>query len=453
MTKRIVLTGGTGFIGKQLTLALLKKGYDVTILTRNPDQFKCPELPVTYVKWDPVTQPPDTSVLEGAHAVIHLAGEPVAAKRWSPKQKLAIYESRVLGTRHLVEAIRQTKMPPKALISTSAIGFYSDRRDEILDEDSLPGTSFLARVCKDWESEIKGLSCRVVIIRVGLVLSALDGALSTMLPAFRLGLGASLGSGKQKMSWIHYKDLIQMYVFSLEQETVSGVLNGVAPNPVTNRVFSKKIGHYLGRPVWMSIPSFVVSLLFGEMADIVLASQWVCPKRPMLEGFTYEFPTIDVALSELLAPKGYNNAYRLEAHQWFDKSGEEVFVFFSDATNLERITPPWLNFKIVKMSGELASGTRIDYALNVRGLPLRWRTVIELWQPISVFSDKMEKGPYKTWDHTHYFEPLKQGTLMTDVVIYRLPFGILGDIAALLWVKRDVQSIFKFRKAALSRFF
>ncbi|NBV84189.1 TIGR01777 family protein [bacterium] len=450
-SKKVVITGGTGAIGRALAVSLLSAGYDVCILTRNTHRSRQTiELPVTWIDWDPTTVP-SSSIFEGVDGVIHLAGEPVAKKRWSAQQKKEILNSRLVGTRNLAQAIQQTTVAPEVVISTSAIGFYGDRGTEELTESSSGGSTFLSTVCDRWEAEIQCVShrSRLAIVRVGIVLDSENGALAQMLPLFRLGLGASLGTGSQWMSWIHHNDLVALFTHILKTESIRGVVNGVAPHPVTNRVFTQTLGHYLARWIAPRVPATLIQLALGEMSTIVLSSQKVTPTIALQSGFKFRYPKIEDALSELVAPNGWKNAYRFNAMQWLPQSPDSVFEFFSNATNLEAITPPWLNFKITQISGSLNKGTLIDYRLKIKGIPIKWRTLISHWDPIHQFSDEMIVGPYRTWHHTHTFEPMAGGTLMTDSVIYRLPFGVLGDIAELIMVRRDVRSIFDYRRKSM----
>jgi uncharacterized protein (TIGR01777 family) len=447
----VVITGGTGAIGRELAVKLLLAGYSVHILTRNAKRARQQsDLPVSWIEWDPETIL-DPSIVEGIEALIHLAGEPVAKRRWSANQKSKILSSRIHTTRQLSQAIETTRIPPKVVISTSAIGYYGDRGDTELTEAASVGSTFLANVCQAWENEIRPVSnrSRLAIVRVGIVLDTAHGALAEMLPVFRLGIGSPLGGGKQWMSWIHHDDLTNLYLHILKTDTVSGIVNGVAPHPVTNQMWTSLLGRALGRWTGPRIPALFLRLALGEMSDIVLFSQKVMPMVAIASGFDYRYRTLTDALSALIAPNGWKNAYRLTAVQWIDQSPETVFKFFSNAYNLEQITPPWLTFKIERLSGTLAEGTTIDYRLKIKGIPIKWRTLISQWEPITQFRDEMIWGPYRTWHHTHTFEPVAGGTLMTDSVVYRLPFGVLGDIAAIVMVNRDIRSIFQYRKSAI----
>jgi uncharacterized protein (TIGR01777 family) len=455
-SKVVVLTGGTGFIGTALTVELLKKGYKVRILTRDASRFNnSKDFPVEYFSWNPTAEEAPLDAFENAWGVVHLAGEAVAGSRWSAQRKKDILESRSIGTVNLVSALNRLQNKPSVLVGTSAIGYFGDRKNEHLDEFSQVGRGFLPDVCKIWEEETRKIKdIRLAIIRVGIVLGTDSGALKQMLPIFRVGLGGPLGNGSQWMSWIHLEDLVQMYIFALEGKNVEGVLNGVAPEAVQNKEFTKALSRALGRPAFFPAPSIGIKLAFGEMSSIILSSQKVFPKKALEFGFRFKFSKIQDALNDLLSPKKMKGAYTLEAYQWLPIAKDKVFQFFSDAHNLEAITPRWLNFRIDKMSDtEIKKNTLIDYSLKVRGIPIKWKTLIEEWQPENSFVDRMLKGPYKNWHHTHTFYEMEGGTLICDRVYYRIPMGVLGNFVGLVWVESDVEKIFAHRRKAIREIF
>jgi uncharacterized protein (TIGR01777 family) len=239
--------------------------------------------------------------VRNADAVIHLAGEAVA-QRWNADAKRRIRESRVVGTRNLVEALGKLRNRPQTLVCASAVGYYGSRGDEVLREDSAPAHTYLAEVCAAWEKEAvaaEAFGMRVVRVRIGLVLDSGGGALPRMLPPFRLGLGGNLGDGKQWMSWIHLADLAAMFQFAVEH-TVSGALNGVAPTPVTNAEFTRTLARVLHRPAGFPVPAFGLKLLFGEMSEILLGSQRVLPAALEAAGFQWGFPELGGALEKLV---------------------------------------------------------------------------------------------------------------------------------------------------------
>lgn len=290
-----LVTGATGFIGRKLVEQLLSRGDAVYYLARKRDA-KMPSQ-ASFHPWD-TSQKPDLNALSRIDVVFHLAGEPIA-QRWSDDVKKRIYDSRVDGTRRLVAAIRELRHKPYVLISSSAVGYYGDRGDLLLTEAAPPAHDFLAEVCRDWEREAshaRELGLRVVPIRTATVLGRGGGALKEMLPPFRIGLGGKFGSGKQWMSWIHIDDLVRLFLFAADNSAVTAVLNGSAPNPVTNAEFTKALGRAIHRPTIMPMPKFALRLALGEMATFLFTSLRVVPEAAQRTGFEFEYPTLDEAL-------------------------------------------------------------------------------------------------------------------------------------------------------------
>lgn len=301
---RILMTGGTGFIGGHLVRRLLARGDDVTVLCRDPASKKR-QLPASRVlAWNPGTEPPPSSALASIDAVVNLQGESIAKGRWTDARKQRIRDSRVIGTRNLVAGLASSSPRPKVLVSGSAIGYYGDRGDAPLDETSSPGEDFLARVTKDWESEAlqaEDVGIRVVLLRTGIVLGRDGGALRSMLMPFRFGLGGPVASGKQWMSWIAIDDLCALILHAIDRPSVQGPLNGTAPNPVRNRDFAVALGRALGRPALLPMPAFALRVLLGEMADpLLIQGQRVQPKRAIETGFRFSRPEIEGALQHVL---------------------------------------------------------------------------------------------------------------------------------------------------------
>ena len=283
-----LVTGASGFIGRHLVQALIERGDFVHRLPRlNSDGTD--------------------AALDGMptfEAVIHLAGEPVA-QRWNAEVKRKIFDSRVEGTRRLVSALGKRNDRPAVLVNASAIGYYGDRGDETLTEESAPGSDFLAEVCLAWEREAvraREFGIRVVPIRIATVLGRQGGALAKMLTPFRLGLGGRLGSGRQWMSWIHVDDLVRLVLFAIENENVTDVLNGSSPNPATNREFTRALANAVHRPAMFPAPPVALRLAFGEMAGVVLGSQKVIPQAALRHGFNFRFPLLPGALHDVLQP-------------------------------------------------------------------------------------------------------------------------------------------------------
>ena len=297
---KILMTGATGLLGRQLCAQLASEGHALVVLTRRLASATQIAHQAAFA-WQPETELPPAAAFEGVEAVIHLAGEPVA-ERWTPQRKRGIRASRVLGTRHLVQAMQGLSQSPRVLVSGSAVGYYGDRSDEWLTEQAAPGKGFLSDVCVEWEAEARQAEAggaRVALLRTGVVLDPAGGALKTMLPAFNFGIAGKLGSGRQWFPWIHRADILGLLRFALLNETVSGPLNGVAPNPVTNEEFTKELAAVLHRPALLPVPKFALDLLFGEMASVTLASQRVQPQAALDAGYVFRFPWLREALADL----------------------------------------------------------------------------------------------------------------------------------------------------------
>jgi uncharacterized protein (TIGR01777 family) len=295
----ITISGASGLIGRRLLKVLAKDGHVLTALSRHAGTNLPPGVRLSV--WDPVKGEAPADGLRDADAVIHLAGTPVA-QRWNAQVKRDIRESRVAGTRNLVQGISKLTRKPQVLVCASAIGYYGSRGDEVLAESAGPGSDYLSEVCVAWEKEARSaeaLGMRVVRVRTGVVLDARGGALPRMLPPFRMGVGGKLGSGKHWMSWIHLDDLAALFQFALVKP-VSGAVNGVAPNPVTNAEFTRTLAAAVHRPAIFPVPGFALRLLFGEMSEILLASQRAAPKAAESAGFTFRFPQLAGALADVL---------------------------------------------------------------------------------------------------------------------------------------------------------
>lgn len=302
--KKIIITGATGLIGQQLTIKLTDMGYKITIFTRNPDnaQKKLPNVHKV-VKWEYDYVDEWLHELESVDAVIHLAGANLSTKRWNKEYKKLLYDSRIISTKKLIEAIKTVERKPKVFITASAIGYYGNRSDEILTEESEAGKDFLANLCNDWEKEAKNVEqfgVRSVQIRTGLALSRNEGALKQMLPAFKYFIGGPLGNGKQWYSWLHIEDIVNVYVKALESEILSGPINAVSPNPVTMKKFAKILGDVLHRPSFFSVPKIILLLVIGQVAEVVTSSQRVVPEKLLNSSFKFKFEKLEDALRDIL---------------------------------------------------------------------------------------------------------------------------------------------------------
>ncbi|WII71573.1 TIGR01777 family oxidoreductase [Bdellovibrio sp. 22V] len=441
---KILMTGATGLIGREVGKILARKGHHIVIVSRSLAKAReMAPFPCEVIKGDLSEGPLRDDRLEGVEAVINLIGEPVVGERWSEEKKKKIFESRVTGTKNLVASLPNSL---RVFVSGSAIGYYGHAGNEVISETHEPGRDFLSRVCIQWEKEAAKAPGRKVFIRTSVVLAPQGGALEEMLFPFRAGVGGTLGNGSHWMSWIHLTDIANLFVFALENNNVEGPLNGSAPVPVTNKEFSKQLAAAVGRKLGPPIPLVALKVLFGEVSTVMLSSLRGSAEKAQSLGFQFKYPTLDKALTEICAPYKVQEEF-FYAEQFIPEPPEKVFPFFQDAQNLEMITPPTLNFQIENMPKEdLHKGAVIDYRLKIRGVPVKWKTEIDEWQPPHRFVDNQVRGPYRFWHHTHEFQPFCGGTLMVDRVRYKLPGGFPGWLVASQWVRQDVENIFMFRR-------
>jgi uncharacterized protein len=453
---KILLTGATGFLGSELCDELLRRGHDLVVASRSlPDEWN--PYPAKFIKW-PLVKAELSEDLSSIEACIHLAGEPIAGRRWTTEQKDRIYDSRIGGTRQVVDLLREAPRL-KTFLSSSAVGFYGHRGRDSVSEDSGRGSGFLADVCSDWENEASKLSqptLRTVFLRTGVVLGRGSGFLGEMEKLFHARVGSPVGSGEQFLSWIHLQDWVNAVVQCLESESVAGPVNLVAPNPVSNRTFSLTMEKLFGLQLAPTAPAWALKLGLGEMSALALEGAYVVPKALEKSLFKFSFPDLEVALRDLFelgeTHREVDDVFTTK--QWVSADINQVFDFFADEKNLERITPSLLNFKVEKKSTvDIERGTLIDYTLKIHGIPVHWRTRIEEWVPGQRFTDNQINGPYTKWFHTHYFEKLRGGVLMRDRVLFRLPMGLLGRMGGLWLVRRDVGQIFAYRRKVIREIF
>ncbi len=444
---KILLSGATGLIGSALARQLIQNGHSLHVLSRDPAKAT-DKLPHTcHIQfWNPDDPQFHLEIEDGTEAVIHLAGESVVGGRWTSAFKNKIRDSRINSTPLLVDAIERMRTPPKTFICASAIGIYGDRQEEELTESSSPGEGFLAQVCKAWETEsarVQELGLRWVTLRIGLVLDFEATAMQRILPAFRLGLGTVLGTGKQWMSWIHRQDLVDMFLHALTNTDLKGPVNAVAPDPARNESFSKILGKSLHRPVLFRAPGWGLKILLGQSAELLLASQKVSAQKILGQGFKFSYPNLNSALEEICG----HREHLLIREQWIAQPLETSFEFLSRIENIEPLAPPDFKFRIVRTShSKLDKGVLLDYRLRAMGLPMRWRSKITAFNPPHSFSDEQVKGPYALWQHQHEFFAVDGGTLTRETVKYVLPFGALGTAFGLFLVQKDLDRIFSYRR-------
>lgn len=441
-------------VGKTLLPLLKSNGHEVFALTRNPKTAGV-RLPIAcqIIRWDPLSNISPPGFPENIDAVIHLCGEGIADGRWTHKRKQEIYDSRVLSTRNLLNLFIRSKLPPKVWISASAIGYYKTSSHPALQETSPPDNGFLAKVCKDWETETfkaDALGARTLALRLGIILGDDGGVTAKMLPPFRIGLGGPLGGGNQCMSWIHVRDVAGLILTALENPDYQGPLNAVSPYPVTNREFTDVLAKTLKRPAVFPVPAFALKLLFGEMSHLLLASQNISAQKAIELGYRFVYPKLKNALKVICDQIGH----KFITEQWVPQPIDQVFEFFSNPNNLETLTPDFLHFKIVKISHpKIREGTVLDYQLKLHGVPICWQSKINDWVPGKRFSDLQTRGPYAFWHHTHEFYEARGGTVIRDNVVYKFPGWVPGDILGHNFINKDLEKIFMFRREQIKKLF
>jgi uncharacterized protein len=449
----ILITGATGLLGKQIGKCLAREGHRIIGVSRDIQkaQLLAP-YPAAWIEADlekgPFKIPPHLSI----DGIIHLAGEGVGDSKWTEKQKAKIRTSRSAGTKNLLASINVSKL--QFFISASAIGFYGTTDEgNIATESTAQGSGFLADVTADWEKQTSSLDehCRTCIFRIGVVLSTEGGALPRMIFPAQIFASSSLGSGEQWLSWVHIDDVVNAFVHAVKTPEFRGTFNLVAPHPVQQKEFAKVIAEEMHALHGPPVPSFFLKLVLGEQASLALNSLHVSSEKLQKSGFLFRFSSAKEALSDILS--GWQNGAAVKKYeQYFEMPKEKVFEFFAEAKNLEKITPPFLNFRMTNISTEkIQENTLIDYKLHVHAVPISWRTRIESWQPPVQFTDTQLKGPYSVWEHTHQFEDLGTGTLMTDSIRYKLPAGLPGRLVAQAFVDKDIENIFKYRRQIVGK--
>ena len=453
---KILLTGATGMIGKELGKALVAQGHQLVCLVRNPKTAKIQlPFPCSVFKWDSQSEVP-LEALSHVEAIYHLAGDSIAGGRWTKERKRKIHDSRSEGTKHLIDGIIKSynfgTNRIQTFISASAVGYYGTRGDDSLSEEETPGDDFLAKVCVDWEKAsdvLQAMGVRVCHHRLGFVLSRQGGGMDKLFPLFAIGVGGRVGSGKQWMSWVHIDDVVGAFIFNLTSKG-EGAFNVTAPFPIRNTGFTQELAIALGRPASFPVPAIALKIVLGEMSVVVLASQNSNSAKLVRTGYRFKYTLIRDAFKDICKVWAKGEKEILQ-EQWFAQPPEELFPFFCDEKNLQVLTPEFLHFHVLqKSTPDIKKGTIIDYSLKLHGLTFFWKTLIEEWEPGKSFADTQLKGPYKKWQHRHEFQPFAGGTLMRDRVHYSLPMGRLGAAVAGWKVEQDIEVIFSYRRAKIA---
>jgi len=455
--RRVLLAGATGMIGRELGLALVRRGVELHVLSRDPRAAERLPFPARVFPWAGNGHPAPKEAVAGVDAVVNLTGESIAEGRWTAEKKRRLRVSRLGPARALTSAIlTTTDQRPPVYVQASATGFYGDTGEVPADESSPPGRDVLAQLCVDWEEAARPLidhGLRVVHLRFGVVLALTGGALPQLAALHRIGLGAVPGSGHQWLSWIHIDDAVQLILTALGDERYAGPINAVTSKPCRFLDLSRELTGRRGA-LTVHAPVPLVRLALGEMAQTVLGSSRVLPTRLAQLGYRWQFNDVGAALDNLLGTGVVRTAAWQVSAQWVPAPLAEVSRFFADEKNLEALTPPWMTFHVVeKSTPEICEGTRLRYRLRLHGVPLRWESLITRWRPDTGFVDEQVLGPYSLWRHQHAFEPLAGGTLVTDRVRYKMPLGRLGALAGGWMVERDVRKIFEYRRKQILRRF
>ena len=450
---KIVMTGGSGLVGNALGKKLVGDGHELRVLARGPGHAKL-SFPCTIFAWDGEKEAAPAAAFAGVEAVIHLAGENIAGARWSSERKKHLRDSRVVSAQNLKRGMAAARVTPRVVVSASGVGYYGDRGDEALPESAGAGHDFLAKLCVDWEAAALDLGAeRTVLARFGVVLSAQGGFLRQVAPLFTVFGASALGSGQQWFSWIHIDDLANLLALAVTDARLTGALNAVAPTPVTNAELTRALAHQLKTFRSPPVPTLALKLLYGELTEAMVGSQRAIPDQLRAQGFVWKYPTVERALSEIYGDIQVGEM-KVVYETWIDAAPEEVWPFFSSEKNLERLTPPFLNFHVTGKSTEhMQAGTLIDYQLKLRGLPLNWRTRIVEWKEKTSFVDEQLKGPYQKWHHRHEFTSFAGGTRMRDTVHFKVPFGWVGRLASLLIVMKEVETIFTYRNQIIGELY
>ncbi len=452
---KILVTGATGLIGRHICEQLLYCGHQLTVITRSQEKYnEIVGLPACILEHDLMKGPLRPSpILESIDAIIHLAGENIAGSRWSEKFKQKLYDSRVKTTQHLLDSFIHLKQKKLSLIiSASGIGVYS-ASDEKYNEQTPTdkNSSFFSRLCHEWEKYVdeggSRLSARVIKVRLGPVLARQGGMLAQIEPYARAGILGRMPGKDFWISWIHIEDVVRGLMFCIENSQINGVINFTSPEPCLYSELIHAFNQTFKKKDFLSPPKFLLSMLHGEMINVLTKSHRILPQRLIDQGFSFHFPKVQPVFTDLY--KDFLLPLRYEGSQWVPKDKNTVFDFYSSVQNIEKITPPWLKFQVNTPSLRIKDNLEIDYKIGIYGLNIKAKTKVVICKPPDLFVDEEIKGLFHKWRHSHKFISLAGGTLIQDSVNYQLPYGLslLGSRIA----KNHIKKMFDHRHKMIFR--
>lgn len=453
--KNILIAGGSGFVGENLCLQLARDGYSIHILSRSSHI----SLPFPHIlhTWENSSKLPASLDEFSFKAVVNLCGQGVASSRWTENFKKRLRESRISPTKSLAKFVKDRFI--ETFIQSSATGYYESSFDKVHTEESKNGKSFLSRLAYDWESAAKAdlsSKTRLCILRIGVVIGHGGDFIEALQDIYANGLGAPLASGKQFLSWIHINDLVSVIMKCLEDESYEGAFNAVSPNPVDFNNLHQEFKRFFPCQFVFRAPEFALKLFLGEKSSTVLDSFNVNPSKLEKASFKFKFSKLSHAIDEVFSLREENaplQSIRFIERNWIKVPLEKAWEFFSNAKNLEAITPDNLNFVIKRAPKDLKVNSIIDYSLSLYGVPFKWQSKIVEWNDGVSFVDKQLKGPYKYWYHRHLFESIGEGTLVTDEVSYKLYGGAFSHLSAGFFIKSELKKIFKYRSESIRNTF
>jgi uncharacterized protein (TIGR01777 family) len=457
----VVIAGATGFIGQELGIQLSRRGYELTVLTRDPRKYEGRlAFPCKLLAFGPenneIENESIAKALSGAAAVINLAGQSVDTGSWKLSGKKSIYESRLIVARALSTAIRNVSKPPKMFLQASATGYYGNTDDLCSEDHAADSTSFLSKVCFDLEAEgkkVELVGTRYLAMRIGVVLGH-GGALEKINQLYAAGVGARFFGAKGYFPWVSIDDVVSSFVFMLEHadaKNISGPVNIVGPETADLKALHDSMVKVHGTQLAPPAPAWIVRKVAAKRAVLLFDSARVAPTKLLAAGFKFSVTSIGQAIERLFFADR-KGQFRLVKKQFVRADMTQIWKFFSLPQNLESITPPWLRFKIKKLSTEtMGNGTTILYQLRLKGFPVTWKSLISGYEEKKQFRDEQLIGPYRVWEHTHRFEPLGDGILIIDDIVYSLPLGKIGTMIASWYVQKDVGQIFSYRADVVAK--